>query len=116
MRNSILIRGLLIAACLPLITGCVERQVVYRDRPVYAAPDGEVIVNQPVNPPPLQAEVVPASPDPTFIWIAGNWEWRGRWVWISGRWAPPPRPDAVWVRGRWVRRHHRYIWVSGHWR
>jgi len=38
MRKSILTKTLLIAASLPLFAGCVERQVVYRDRPVYVQP------------------------------------------------------------------------------
>ncbi|HEY1718983.1 MAG TPA: hypothetical protein VGH42_11920 [Verrucomicrobiae bacterium] len=124
MKNSIL-KCALIAVALPLFGGCVERQVVYRDRPVYvqqpappppnAAPNAEVVVDQPTPPPP-QVEVIPASPDPAFIWIGGNWEWRNRWVWVGGHWGPRPHPGAVWVRGGWEMHGHRRVWVESHWR
>jgi hypothetical protein len=118
MRDSILIKTVLITAALPLLAGCVERQVVYRDRPVYTQPppNAEVVVDQPSEPPPPQVEVIPVAPDPTFIWIGGNWEWRDRWVWVGGRWGQRPHPGAVWVRGGWVRRGHGRVWVVSHWR
>ena len=36
MKITTLAKTVLIVASLPLFAGCVERQVVYRDRPVYA--------------------------------------------------------------------------------
>jgi len=118
MKNSTLIKTVLIVAALPLFAGCVERQVVYRDRPVYAQPpppQAEVVADAPAPPPP-QVEVVPVAPDPTFLWIGGNWEWRGRWVWAGGHWGPRPHPGAVWVRGGWEMHGHRRVWVESHWR
>ena len=120
MKNSILIKTILIIATGSLFTGCVERQVVYRDRPVYVQPSppgtsGEVVVEDPAPPPP-QVEFVPVAPDPTYIWIGGNWEWRGRWVWFGGRWAPRPHPGAVWVHGHWGHHGHARLWVSANWR
>jgi hypothetical protein len=123
MKKSILIKTTLIAASLPLFAGCVERQVVYRDRPVYvqpAPPPGapppaaEVVVADPAPPPP-QVEVIPVAPDPMFIWIGGSWEWHGRWVWAGGHWGPRPHPGAVWVHGGWVHRGHGRVWVGAHW-
>jgi hypothetical protein len=119
MKNSTLIKTVLITAALTLFAGCVERQVVYRDRPVYVQqppPGGEVVVEQPQNPPPPQVEVIPVAPDPTFIWIGGSWEWRGRWVWLGGHWGSRPHPGAVWARGRWEHRAHGSVWISAGWR
>jgi hypothetical protein len=97
----------------------VERQVVYRDRPVYVqqTPGGAVVVEQPSTPPvaPPAPEVIPPAPDPTFIWIGGVWEWRGRWVWVGGHW-DHPHPGRVWVRGHWDHRPNGYVWVRAGWR
>jgi hypothetical protein len=122
MKNSILVKAVIITAALPLFAGCVERQVVYRDRPVYAQPppnappppQAEVVTDNPAPPPP-QVEVVPVAPDPTFIWIGGVWEWRGRWVWARGHW-DHPHPGRVWVRGHWDHRPNGYVWVHAGWR
>jgi hypothetical protein len=112
MKNSIWVKTILISASLPLFAGCAER-VVYRDRPAPA----NVVVEDPGPPPPLQTEVIPDNPDPAFFWIAGEWEWRGRWIWVHGHWGTRPRPDAVWVHGGWVRERHGHgHWVRGHWR
>src|ERR1700733_3481497 len=107
MKNSILMKTVIITAALPIFAGCVERQVVSRAPPNYSKqpPQAEVVVADPA-PPPLQVEVVPVAPDPTFIWIGGSWEWRGRWVWAGGHWGARPHPGAVWVRGGWVHRGH----------
>jgi hypothetical protein len=105
MKNSILIKTVLIAASLPLLGGCiVERQ-----------PRSVVVVQQPSEPPPPQVEVVPVAPDPTFIWVGGVWEWRGRWVWVRGHW-DHPHPGRVWVRGHWDHRPNGYVWVRAGWR
>jgi hypothetical protein len=116
MKNSILIKTVLIAASLPLLAGCiVERQprrVVVVQQP---AATGTVVIEDPAPPPP-QVEVQTVAPDPTFIWIGGSWEWRGRWVWAGGHWGPRPHPGAIWVRGGWERRGDRRVWVESHWR
>ena len=117
MKKSHLTKTLLIAAGLPLLAGCiVERQprpVVVEQQP---APASEVVVENPGEPPPPQVEVIPPSPDVTFVWIGGAWEWRGSWVWVGGHWGPRPHPGAVWVRGGWARHRRGYVWVGGHWR
>ena len=122
MKNSTIVKIILIAASLPLFAGCVERRVVYRDRPVYVqpglppgAPPAEVVIEDPVPPPP-QVEVIPVQPDPAFIWIGGGWEWRGRWVWGPGHWGARPHPGALWVHGGWAHRGHGRVWVGAHWR
>lgn len=118
MKKSILIKTILVTAAISLFAGCVERQVVYRDRPVNVQqppPQTEVVVEDPAPPPP-QVEVVTIAPNPSFIWIGGSWEWRGGWVWAGGRWAPRPHPGAVWARGHWGHRGHARVWVSANWR
>ena len=110
MKNSNLIKTILITAALPLFGGCVERQVIYRDRPVYVQqpPPAEVVVDQPSEPPPPQVEVRPIPSDPTYVWIGGVYEWRGgRWIWIGGHW-DRPHPGRVWARG--------YVWIGAGWR
>jgi len=115
MKNSILIKTVIVAASLPLLAGCVverqPRRVVYVQQ---APPGGEVIVEQPSEPPPPQYEIVPAL-RPGFIWIGGNWEWRGRWVWVGGHW-DRPHPGHVWAVGHWVARGHGSVWISAGWR
>ncbi|SRR5579871_1439275 len=66
-------------------------------------------------PPPLQYEAVPAMPGPAYVWVAGHWQWAGRWVWIPGRWQYPPYRGARWVPGRWVRGAYGWVWVAGYW-
>ena len=47
------------------------------------------------------------------VWIAPHYEWiNGRWVWVRGYYAYPPRPGMVWVSGRYS---HGY-WRGGYWR
>jgi hypothetical protein len=68
-------------------------------------------------PPPDQVEVIPAPPEPDFIWVGGYWDWSwGRYVWVGGHYEHPAHPHDVWVRSRWERRGDRYVRVEGHWR
>lgn len=115
MKTSTLIKTGLIAASLPLFAGCVERQVIYRDRP---APPGAVVVDEAPAPPPPQTEIVTIAPGPLdlWFWTPGCWEWRGHWVWVSGRWMSRPHPHAVWVGPHWGGRGHHRVWVGGVWR
>jgi len=116
MKNSNLLKIVLVTASLPLFAGCVEREVVYRDRP--APPPGEIVVDETPAPPPLQTEVITVAPGPLdlWFWAPGCWEWRGHWVWFGGHWAARPHPGAVWIGSHWgVRGHHR-VWVRGGWR
>ncbi len=43
-------------------------------------------------PPPAQIEEIPPRPDDRSdcVWVDGYWHWRGRWVWIPGRWVVAP--------------------------
>ena len=131
MKKQILIKSLLVVASLPFLAGCVERQVVYRDRPVYVQPaqpgpppvtdnapppDTTTVVDVPAPPP--QADVVTVAPGPpdVYLWVPGAWEWRGRWVWYGGHWGVRPHPGAIWIGGGWGWHGHHRVWVGGHWR
>jgi hypothetical protein len=113
MKTSTLVKSVLIAASLPLIAGCVEREVVYRP-----APSGGPVVTDENAPPPPQTEVVTTAPGPltVWLWVPGCWEWRGHWVWVGGHWAARPHPGAVWIGAHWGWRGHHHVWVRGHWR
>jgi hypothetical protein len=121
MKNSTLIKTVLIAASLPLLAGCVERQVVYRDRPVYVqqpAPDGTVVADEAPAPPAPQKEYITIAPGPldVWFWVPGCWEWHDHWVWIGGHWSARPHPGAIWIHAHWSSHGHHRVWVSGYWR
>ena len=114
MKRSIILKSVIVAAGLPLLAGCVEREV-YREGP---PPDETVAVDAP-EPPSARVEVIPAPPGPLNIWfwVPGDWDRRGdHWFWSHGSWEPRPHPGAAWVRGGWVKTDHGRVWVRGHWR
>jgi len=66
-----------------------------------AAPRGRVYLR--VGPPAPVVERRLVSPGPGFVWIPGFYRVeRGAYLWVPGRWDPPPRARAVWVPARWV--------------
>jgi hypothetical protein len=105
-RSSLIV----LAAVLPWLAGCVERQVVVdRGTPV--------VVAQP--PPAARVEVIPAAPGPpeAWVWQPGHWRWDGReYVWIPGRYAGRPHRVAQWVPPHWEPRPGGYAFIEGHWR
>ena len=113
MKKSILIKTAMIGLAIPQFAGCVTR-VVYQPAPQPVPPPNAVVVDP--TPPPPQVEVIPVAPDPTFVWIGGEYVWRGRWVWAGGHWGPRPYAGAVWVHGGWGWHGHRRVWVGSHWR
>jgi hypothetical protein len=122
MKTSFLIKCALIAAILPLYAGCVQREVVYRDRPAPAPPPppaaGVVVEDEAPPPPPPQVEAVPVIPGPPALWFwaPGVWEWHGRWVWTRGHWMNRPHAGAVWYGAHWERRGGHRVWIGGAWR
>lgn len=41
------------------------------------------------SPPPARYEVVPAAPNPVYVWTPGIWAWGGaRYDWRPGYWGP----------------------------
>ena len=69
-----------------------------------------------VAPPPMMAEVRPMRPSYDAVWIGGYWGWQSRWVWVRGRWAPPPRPGYVWTNPYYENRGGGVVFVPGFWR
>ena len=65
------------------------------------------------------AEVVytrPTPPSAGYVWIGGNWIWRGgRYIRQEGHWERR-RVGLVWVDGHWRSTHRGWIWEPGHWR
>jgi hypothetical protein len=114
MKRLDLLKLALLAGLIPFFAGCVTREVVYRPAP---APVPTAVVATDPAPPPTQVEVIPQVPgDPNvWVWVPGEWVWRGHWVWRGGRWAARPYVGAVWIHGGWGWRGHRRIWVGAHW-
>ena len=69
-------------------------------------------------PPPRVVRVLPHSPGPDFMWVAGYWyPYGGRYAWRGGYWARPPYAGAYWVGPRYY--GHRYYpgyWGRGYYR
>jgi WXXGXW repeat (2 copies) len=71
----------------------------------------------PAPPAPYVVGAVGYAPGPGYVWVDGFWDLRGgRWAWVNGRWAVPPRGHAVWDRDRWERHGNGWRYHRGHWR
>jgi len=81
-----------------------------------AAPPPAAPVEVAQAPPPPQTETVVVAPGPGYTWIPGEWEWRGRWVWVGGFWAAPPYTGAIWIHGGWYHGPHGWYHTRGYWR
>ncbi len=58
----------------------------------------------------------PAQPGPGYVWIDGDYYWRGnRYAYRNGYWARP-RAGRTWNSGVWVQGPHGYYWRRGGWR
>jgi hypothetical protein len=76
----------------------------------------EVVVNELVQIPKVEEEIVTPMPSGEVVWVPGNWERRGdQWVWTKGRWERPPRKEAHWRKGQWAWEQGEWHWVPGHW-
>lgn len=74
---------------------------------------GSVVVSTQPAPP---VYVRPAMPHPGWVWVDGDYYYRGgRYVYRQGYWAAP-RQGRVWMGGGWERRNNGYYWRRGHWR
>ncbi len=67
-------------------------------------------------PPPPQVETPPPAPGTDYVWVDGDWVWRGGWVWTPGRWALPPYPGGIWFHGGWVHGGPAFRREGGRWR
>lgn len=111
MNQSSLIKlGLVMAASSMLLVACESDRTVYRG----GRTPREIYVTEP--PPPAVTEPMTASPGAGYVWVGGNWVWRGHWTWEPGHWERPPRPGLVWMPPRYEYSGGRYIYVRGHWR
>jgi hypothetical protein len=65
---------------------------------------------------PADVEYVrPASPGPDYIWIGGEWEWKGgNYRWHGGSWEHA-REGHVWKSGHWENGQKGYRWQKGRW-
>ncbi|HEX4417229.1 MAG TPA: IPT/TIG domain-containing protein [Kofleriaceae bacterium] len=63
-------------------------------------------------PPPLREERQAARAG--FVWIAGRWDWRGKWEWIDGHWERE-RAGKRWNPGHWDRQGDHWSFFEGGW-
>jgi hypothetical protein len=109
-----------------LATGCSTHTTVYVPPPAVAVqpapagpmvppPAGPEVTVAPSAPPVPQVEVIPANPNPTFVWVPGYWNWNGGWIWVHGYWGPHPRYYHAWAPGRWGYYRGHYVWRRGYW-
>jgi hypothetical protein len=96
MKNYILIIFAVIAIGL---SSCGPSAVVVRTRPE----------------PPIYSR--PYSPGPNYVWVDGEWIWRGnQYVYKQGYWAPIRRKNDIYVQGHWRAGKGGWYWVPGHWK
>ncbi|MDB6058025.1 MAG: 17 kDa surface antigen [Verrucomicrobiales bacterium] len=117
IQRSVSIYHLIAADIIVLHQAGVSHNVMYY---MINTANGAQFAPEPVvtaaPPPAPQQEVIVASPGPGYVWVGGEWVWRGRWVWAPGHWVSGPRPGAVWVGGVWVHGGRGWYHRGGHWR
>lgn len=113
MKTSHLFQGALLALAIMLVSGCVHRERVVHEKPTSEV-GVEVVVSQ--APPLPEVESMNAAPGPGYVWVPGEWDWRGQWVWQHGRWALPPRAGAIWVSSRYETRGDSKVFIRGGWK
>jgi hypothetical protein len=63
-------------------------------------------------PPPRAVVVMPAQPDPDFVWVGGYWyPVAGHYRWHEGYWSRPPYGGARWIAPR----HEGGRYYGGYW-
>ena len=76
------------------------------------ASSGYVTVSSRPDPP---VYVRPAMPHAGYVWIDGDYYYRGgRYVYRPGYWSAPRR-GYYYNPGRWQQRGNGYYWKKGHW-
>lgn len=76
------------------------------------AGSGYVTVSSRPDPP---VYVRPVSPHPGYIWLDGDYYYRGgRYVYRPGYWAAP-RPRHTWTPGYWQQHGNGWYWKRSHW-
>lgn len=80
---------------------------------VWSCGPSRVVVSSQPEPP---VYVRPAAPHPGWVWVDGDWYYRGgHYVYRRGYWTAPRR-NHTFVTGHWERRGNGYYWHRGHWR
>ncbi len=101
----------LFTASAALLSGCVVAPVEPRGM---AYSQAEYVDMQP--PAPMYEQVGP-PPVVGYVWITGYWlRHLGRYSWMGGHWAAPPRGGARWAPHRWERGNGGWRLHEGHWR
>lgn len=96
MKKFLIIMSLV--ASVALINGCGPSRYTVSDQP--ATP----MYNRPV------------SPGARYVWVDGDWYWRGgRYVYRRGYWTVP-RGHRIWIAGGWVHNPRGYYWRHGYWK
>ncbi len=81
-----------------------------------AIASSEIIVDEYIDIPALQEEIVTVQPEADMVWVPGYWERDvDQWNWVAGVWVTPPDEDAVWVNGHWKFDNDKWQWVEGKW-
>jgi hypothetical protein len=71
----------------------------------------------PAPPAPYVVGAVGYAPGPGYVWVDGFWNLNvGRWAWVNGRWAVPPRRHSIWEPDRWERHGNGWRYHRGRWR
>ena len=99
--------------------GVSEKVIEYMINTVNTASAAPLVPQSEVGtlaPPAPPSETVIAAPGPGYVWVPGEWQWHGRWVWVGGYWAVPPHASAIWVDGYWSRGPYGWHRVPGYWR
>jgi len=72
----------------------------------------------PNEPPPPQAEVIPAPPQTGMVWLPGYHRWDPlgrRYIWTPGRYQLG-EPGRTWIPAHWARTWRGWEFQPGHWR
>jgi len=112
MYGRLAVMGVLVLLLGASTVGCARKTVV-----VAQGSGGGTYVKVAGGPPAAPKVLVtrPAAPSARHIWVNGHYVYQGgRYVWVKGRWAVPPRARAIWVPGHYDAR--RGVWVTGHWK
>jgi hypothetical protein len=57
----------------------------------------------------------PVSPGHGYVWVTGEWEWRGgSYHWHGGSWQRA-REGQAWKSGYWENNQRGYRWHKGRW-
>ena len=80
------------------------------------SPPAACVVDVNQSPPAPKTEQQPEPPAKNAVWLSGNWRYyTGRYVWVAGHWATPPKPHAVYEQPHWTVRNGNNMFTEGYW-